>query len=100
LQPQFGDDRLEQIGIKDAGGLAEAAQTGLADAEFLLDLAQVTGLDQAAQAADDGIEEKQQLQGNVLVEVQDAVAGPVPRGAGVVQPIQQGQDLAEVFEVP
>jgi hypothetical protein len=54
LNAQFGDDRLEQLGVKDAGGLAEAAQTGQLDAEFPLDLAQVTGLNQAAQAADDG----------------------------------------------
>ena len=98
LPSQLGDDRLEQFGVKDAAGLREAAQAGGRHPQLPATFFSVLAWTRPAHAGDDGIEEEQQLQGEVLVIVQHAVAGLVALGGVIVQTIQQRQQLLEVLE--
>jgi hypothetical protein len=63
-----------------------------------LNLSQSAGLDQAAGAADDGVEQEQQDQSGVLVEVQDAVVRLLAGGGVLVQPVEHWQQRLEELE--
>jgi len=98
---QFGEDGPEQVGVEVAGGGGQGAQGGgLAQAEVLLDLVEGGGLLQAAQAVQGGGEEVKQQQGEVLVEVELAVAGLV-QGAGAqgLPEFAEAMQVAEALEV-
>jgi hypothetical protein len=87
---QLRDEIAEQFGVKHPGGLAERAQTGPRTAEGLLNLRQLAGLLDAAQAIDDGIEVEQEYQRAILVEVEDAIAGYIALGPRLMESFQEG----------
>jgi hypothetical protein len=68
------------------------------DVERPLDFLEFAGLDQASCAGNDGIEEEQQFQGDVLIKVQSPIAGAVTITGIIMETIQQRQQFPEVFE--
>ena len=98
LVAQFGDDFLQQFGLKNVGGFTERGQRRALTTKFALDLPQLAGLLDGPQGTDHGIEQEQQHEHAVLIVVQRAVAGLVALAAHLVQACQQGSELVEVLQ--
>ncbi len=98
LRRQFADDLAQERRIEDFGGFRERAQTGPRDFQLALHVAQLGRLLQTAQRADDGIEQKQQDQGAVLIHEQLAVAGPVARSTHRPQAFQERCQALEILQ--
>jgi hypothetical protein len=67
-------------------------------AEEILNLVQGTGLLQAAQAGEDGIEEIEQAQTGVLIEEQLPITGAIALRADVAESLQKGSQHPEILE--
>ncbi len=89
---------MQPLRIEHAGSFRERTERGPRAAQFLLHLGQLAGLLQAAQRGDNRIEQVEQHEHAILVVVQLSVAGTIAGTAVVVQPLQEGSELVEVFE--
>jgi hypothetical protein len=98
LVAQFGDDFLQQFGLKNVGGLAERTQRRAPTTEFTLHLPQLAGLLDGPQGTNHGMEQEPQDEHAVLVEVQRAVAGLVALATHLVQARRQGSELVELLQ--
>jgi len=98
LSGQFAGDLFDGFGIEDFDGLRKRTERRPWAAEFLLHFFEFAGLLDAAQGSDDGVEQKQQEGGVVVIEEELAVAGVVALGAHVVQAFQQRHQPVEVFQ--
>jgi hypothetical protein len=98
LSGQFAGDLLDGFGIEDFDGFRERTERGAGAAELLLYFFEFTGLLDAAQRVNEGVEEKQEDVGAVGIEEELAVAGAVALGANVVQAFQERHEPVEVFQ--
>jgi len=98
LAGPFPGDFLNGFGVEDLSGFGKGAESGPGAAEAFLDALAFTGLLDAAQGGDAGVEEEQQQEGALLVEEQGAVAGAVPLGADAVEALEQGHQSVEVLQ--
>jgi hypothetical protein len=63
-----------------------------------LHLSQLAGLLNASQGGDDGIEEKEEDEGAILVEMQLSISRLVALAADIVESLEQRHELVEVFQ--
>src|SRR5262249_51398621 len=89
LGPELGDDRLEPLRLEDLDGLGQRSQRGPRAADLAADLLEAAGLLQGAEGAEDRVEEEQEDQGAILIEMELAVAGPVPSAADVMELVEE-----------
>ena len=94
----FAGDLFDGFGIEDFDGLRKRAERGAGAAEFLLRFFEFTGLLDASRRVNDGVEEKQQDIGAVVIEEELAVAGAIALGADVVEAFEQRHQPVEVFQ--
>ena len=98
LGPELGDDRLEPLRLEDLDGFGQRSQGGPRAADLAADLLEEAGLLQGAEGAEDRVEEEQEDQGEIVVEMELAVAGLVALAADVMEPVEERQQLVEVLE--
>src|SRR6266446_253048 len=92
------DDRLQLLGIKNPAGLAEGAEGKTLHAQLRRHLLDGRRLLQAANRIDQRVEEVEQDQRDILIKVQLAIAGAVALATGIMERLQERQQVAEAFE--
>jgi hypothetical protein len=98
LPVEFGEHRDHLLAVEDRGGFGQTAQRGPGNPQLLLHLLQLAGLLQRTQGGTDRVEHIQQQQGDILIHVQEAIAGPIPGAADGVELLQQTGEDPEVLE--
>jgi hypothetical protein len=98
LAGQLGDDPAQLLGVEDADRLAERAQAEAPDPQLLADLLQSAGLLKGADRVDQRVGQAQEHQGDVLVEVETAIARRVAFAADPVQRGQERQQVPQAFD--
>ena len=98
LVGQFANDGVQQLGVEHAGRFAQRSQRGLGDSQFPLHFAKTTGLLDATQAGQDGIEEVEKHHRGVLIVEQLASCLHHPLRARIVKLRQKWLQEIEILE--